>query len=529
MRESVTPTTEPIVAAPMAGPGPGARPGPGAHPGSAASPEAGLVVRGIGKAYGPVTVLEGVDLEVRPGEVLAILGENGAGKSTLSSIIAGLTPPSAGSMTWQGEAYAPTSPKEALSHGIGLIHQEIRLLGDLSIAENVFAGHLPVRGGRVDRAAMNRRAQAQLHRLGLDVPPTRLVRELRVAAQQQVEIAKALTFGSRLLILDEPTAALGGEETDRLFAQVAELKAEGVAFIYISHRLDEIARIADRILVLRDGRLVARHATAQIPTATLVENMVGRSLDRLFPEPSPPQAQEVLRVEGLTAQDGSFKEVSFAVRAGEVFGIAGIVGAGRTELVRGIAGADPLAAGSVAIDGKPLRLTGPADAIRAGIVLVPEDRKAQGVVLDHTIADNLTYGNLDLVAGKGWVWPSRVQGFAARLIERLGVKGRPLQLARHLSGGNQQKVVIAKWLARSPRVFILDEPTRGIDVGARAAIYELIADLARSGMAVIVVSSDLDEVLGLSHRVMVMSRGRARGILDAHEASRHAVMERATH
>jgi ribose transport system ATP-binding protein len=492
-----------------------------------ASPS-GLAVRGVGKTYDTVTVLQGVDLDVRPGEVVAVLGENGAGKSTLSSIIAGVVQPSAGTMTWQGQPYAPASPKEALGHGIGLIHQEIRLLGDLSIAENVFLGHLPMRGGKVDRDTMNRRAQEQLHRLGLDVPPTRLVRHLRVAAQQQVEIAKALTFHSKLMILDEPTAALGGEETDRLFAQVAELKREGVSFIYISHRLDEIARIADRIVVLRDGRLVARHEAASVPTARLVEDMVGRSVDRMFPEAAAPAPREVLKVEGLTARDGSFRDVSFTVRAGEVFGIAGIVGAGRTELVRGIAGADPLAAGWVTVDGAPLALTGPGDAIRAGVVLVPEDRKLQGLVLDHTLAENMAIGNLDLVAPSGWVWPRQVRGFAAGLIKQMGVKGTPAQRARHLSGGNQQKVVIAKWLARKPKVFILDEPTRGIDVGARAAIYEVIVELAKAGMVVVVVSSDLDEVLGISHRIMVLSRGRQRGILGADEASRVSVMELAT-
>jgi ribose transport system ATP-binding protein len=494
----------------------------------ATSPGEGLVVRGLGKSYGGITVLEGVDLEVRPGEVLAVLGENGAGKSTLSAIVAGVVPPSAGGMTWQGQAYAPTSPRDALAQGIGLIHQEIRLLRDLSIAENVFLGHLPVRGGRVDRETMIRRAREQLHRLGLDIPPTRLVRELSVAAQQQVEIAKALTFHSRLLILDEPTAALGGHETDRLFEQVRELKAEGVSFVYISHRLDEIARIADRIVVLRDGRLVARHETAQVPVKHLIEDMVGRSVERMFPETAPPQPREVLKVEGLSAADGSFKDVSFSVRAGEVFGIAGIVGAGRTELVRAVTGADPVAAGRVEVEGRALALAGPRDAIRAGLVLVPEDRKQQGLVLDHTIADNMAMGNLDLVAPNRWVWPRRLASFAAGLVARMGVKGSPGQRVRHLSGGNQQKVVIAKWLARRPKVFVLDEPTRGIDVGARAAIYEVIADLARAGMAVVVVSSDLDEILGLSHRILVLSRGRQRGILGADIASRVSVMELAT-
>jgi len=494
----------------------------------AAAAEGGLSIRGIGKAYGAVTVLEGVDLDIRPGEVLALLGENGAGKSTLSSIISGLVPPSAGTMSWRGEPYAPTRPGDAIAAGIGLIHQEMKLLPDLTIAENVFVGRLPTKGGRIDRAEMNRRAGEQLHRLGLDIAPTKLVRELRVAAQQQVEIAKALTLNSRLLILDEPTAALGGEETERLFQQIERLKRDGVSFIYISHRLDEIARIADRVAVLRDGRLVATHDTAQVPVKTLVEQMVGRSVDRMFPSVSVPEQQARLEVSGLTAADGAFRDISFTVRAGEVFGIAGIVGAGRTELVRGVVGADPVASGKVTVDGKPVDLRGPSDAIRAGVMLVPEDRKLQGVVLDHTIADNIAYANFDRIAPGGWISPARVRGFAAELIARMGVKGTPGQRAGNLSGGNQQKVVIAKWIARDPKVFILDEPTRGIDVGARAAIYDVIAGLAASGMAVVVVSSDLDEVLGLSHRIMVLARGRNQGILDRDQASRVAVMELAT-
>ncbi|MGK9230195.1 sugar ABC transporter ATP-binding protein [Inquilinus limosus] len=493
----------------------------------AESPE-GLSIRGIGKAYGGITVLQDVDLDIRPGEVLALLGENGAGKSTLSSVISGLVPPSTGSMTWQGRPYAPASPGEAIAAGIGLIHQEMKLLPDLTIAENVFVGRLPARGGRIDRAEMNRRAGEQLRRLGLDIAPTKLVRELRVAAQQQVEIAKALTLNSRLLILDEPTAALGGEETERLFQQIERLKRDGVSFIYISHRLDEIARIADRIAVLRDGRLVATHDTAQVPVKTLVEQMVGRSVDRMFPTVSVPEERTRLEVSGLTAADGGFRDISFTVRAGEVFGIAGIVGAGRTELVRGIVGADPVASGRVAVDGRAVDLRGPSDAIRAGVMLVPEDRKLQGVVLDHTIADNIAYANFDRIAPGGWISPVRVRGFAADLIARIGVKGTPGQRAGNLSGGNQQKVVIAKWIARDPKVFILDEPTRGIDVGARAAIYDVVAGLAATGMAVVVVSSDLDEVLGLSHRVMVLARGRNQGILDRDQANRVSVMELAT-
>ncbi|KQT85596.1 sugar ABC transporter [Aurantimonas sp. Leaf443] len=497
-------------------------------PEATASGTAGLSLRAISKSYGPNLVLDGIDLDIRPGECLAFLGENGAGKSTLSSIIAGVVKPSGGTMRWMGEDYAPRSPSEALSRGIGLIHQEMRLLPELSIAENVFVGRLPMRGGKVDRAEMNRRAEVQLRRLGLAVPATAKVGSLKVAAQQQVEIAKALTLDARLIIFDEPTAALGGEETDRLFEQIHRLKAEGVSSIYISHRLEEIARIADRIAVLRDGRLVAVHETADTPVRQLVEEMVGRSVDRLFPELSAPQAREVLSVSNLTGAKGAFRDIGFSVQAGEILGIAGIIGAGRTELVRAIVGADPLEGGEVRLEGQVLALDRPRAALDAGIVLVPEDRKSQGLLLEQTIEENIAVGNFDLMDRRGWVWPSRTRALAQKAIGSMGVKGRPEQLAGRLSGGNQQKVVIAKWLARSPKLFIMDEPTRGVDVGARAQIYEAIVALARSGMAVIVVSSDLEEVIGLSHRVMVLSRGRNRGILDRSQATHVAIMERAT-
>jgi ribose transport system ATP-binding protein len=351
---------------------------------------------------------------------------------------------------------------------------------------------------------------------------------LRVAAQQQVEIAKALTLKARLLILDEPTAALGGDETDRLFAQINQLREQGFSFIYISHRLEEIARIADRIVVLRDGRLVATHGSAKVPVNILLENMVGRSVDRIFPKTDPPTGKEVLRIDKLSGANGAFRDVSFSVNAGEIFGIAGIVGAGRTELVRAIVGADPIASGKIEIDGKAVHFKEPGDAIKAGVVLVPEDRKGQGVVLDHTVAANLALGNYDRLAPDGWLTPLKVTSFASDAIRRLGVKGRAQQKIRFLSGGNQQKVVIARWISRTPKVFILDEPTRGIDVGARAAIYETIAELARGGMAVVIVSSDLEEVLGLSHRVLVLARGLQQGILQAEEASNVAIMELAT-
>ncbi|GFZ61468.1 ribose ABC transporter ATP-binding protein [Pseudomonas amygdali pv. eriobotryae] len=493
------------------------------------TPAAVLCLRNIGKTYGPVQVLSQINVDVRPSEVLALLGENGAGKSTLSSIIAGLVQPEAGgSMSWLGEDYAPASPGAALGAGIGLIHQEIRLLSQLSIAENIFVGRLPMRHGKVDRDYMQAQAQKQLERLGLDVSASRKVEGLSVAAQQLVEIAKALTLNARLLILDEPTAALGGEETELLFQQVERLKAEGVSFIYISHRLEEIARIADRILVLRDGRQIALHATAQVPVRELVEQMVGRSLERIFPVLQAPQDKVMLQVKDLACREFALHGIDFSVRAGEVFGIAGVVGAGRTELIRVIAGAARDIQGHMQLDGETVQLHSPSQAIQAGVVLVPEDRKQQGVVVEHLIEDNLVYGNTDLLRSGNWVSPKSLHAFARNAISRLGVKGAPEQRIDSLSGGNQQKVIIAKWLARNPKVFILDEPTRGIDVGARAAIYEVIAELAATGMAVIVVSSDLDEVLGLSHRVMVMSRGRQMGILERGEATPVSVMEMAT-
>jgi ribose transport system ATP-binding protein len=487
-----------------------------------------LMVKGVGKTFVGTTVLRDVDLSVREGEVVALLGENGAGKSTLSAIIAGLIRPDTGNMMWEGEPYAPASPGDAMAKGVGLIHQEMRLLPDLTIAENVFVGRLPMKAGRIDRDQMRRRASEQLKRLGLNISPDTPVRRLRVAAQQQVEIAKALTLQAKLLILDEPTAALGGDETQRLFAQIETLRAQGYSFIYISHRLEEIARIADRIVVLRDGQKVAEHETAQMPVQVLLQEMVGRSIERLFPHVAPPRPRDVITIDQLTAADGSFSDISFSVREGEIFGIAGIVGAGRTELVRAIAGADSLASGCITLDGKTVRLTSPTDAIAAGIVLVPEDRKAQGVLLEHTLGDNMALGNMDRIGRQGWIDPRKVRDFGNKLIERLVIKGQVTQQARYLSGGNQQKLVIARWVARAPKVFILDEPTRGIDVGARAAIYEVIAELAKSGMAVLVVSSDLEEVLGLSHRVMVLARGRQMGVLDRAEANNVAVMALAT-
>lgn len=484
----------------------------------------GLEVRSVRKDYPGTVALESVDLEIAPGELVALLGENGAGKSTLSSIIAGATQPTSGEMTWNGELYAPSSPRDAIAEGIGLIHQEMRLLPDLSVAENIVVGRWPLRGGMLDTAAMRSQAKEQLDRLGFKGSLDQPLEKLSVAAQQQVEIAKALMLDASLLILDEPTASLGAEETDALFETIHELKDQGMSFIYVSHRLSEIKRIADRIVVLRDGAQVATHGSGDVEPEQLVSEMVGRSVERLFPELPKAQDDVVLQVEGLTSHDSAFSDITFDVHAGEIFGVAGIVGAGRTEIIRAIAAADTKFDGSVQVNGKLVRKRGPADAVKAGIVLIPEDRKNQGLIVDQTIEDNIALPNMSALKRWGWILPRHVRELAQSVSRRHGVKGRPQDAASSMSGGNQQKAVIGKWLELNPQVIILDEPTRGIDVGARASIYEAIAELAASGVAVVLVSSDLEEVLGLAHRVMVVSEGEARDILPGDRITREEVM-----
>ncbi len=487
-----------------------------------------LSLRGIRKSFGPTEVLHGIDMDVHAGEVVALLGENGAGKSTVSNIISGGVPPSSGEMTWQGAPFSPASPREAIDAGIGMIQQELALLPYVSIAENVFVGRYLMSGGRVDRAEMERRAQIGLQRLGLEISANRTVEGLSTANQQLVEIAKALTLNAKLLILDEPTAALGSAETELLFKQIESLKSDGVGIIYISHRLEEIKHIADRIVVLRDGEKVQEFDSANLPVRIIVEAMVGRSMDRMFPSIPAPGGKTVLEVRGLSSARGSFTDVNFDVKEGEIFGIAGLVGAGRTDLVRAIAGADPISAGTIHIDGREVTPRNPGDAIKNGIILVPEDRKLQGLVLIHSIQDNIAYSNFESVGASGWISGRLVKKFAAENIKKFGIKGQGNQFTYEMSGGNQQKVVLAKWLARNPRVVLLDEPTRGIDVGARSSIYDLIVELAGQGISVVVVSSELEEVMGISNRIMVMSEGIQADILDRETANDILVMELAT-
>lgn len=482
----------------------------------------------LSKKYGSLKVLSNVSFNIRRGEVVAVLGENGAGKSTLSSLIAGLIKPTTGSMQWQKQNYSPRNPNDALSQGIGLIHQEMKLIPDLSIAENIFLGNLPMKNGAVDRKKMVELATIQLKRLGLNIPANTLVKSLRIAAQQQVEIAKALVRDAKFLLLDEPTAALGSEETQLLFQQVRKLKSEGVSFIYVSHRMEEIAQIADRIIVMRDGEAVQFFDRADIPIREVVEAMVGRPLERMFPSLPKSDHKPLLELQSLTSARDDYRDISITIHAGEIFGIAGIVGAGRTELVRAIAGADPIKSGKIFLNGAQIAIHHPADALNAGIVLIPEDRKGQGLLLEQNIADNIVLGNYQRATKYGWATKKNIRAFANQAIQRFGIKGKAPQKVYELSGGNQQKIVIARAISMNPCVVIMDEPTRGIDVGARATIYDDIAQLAAQGIAVIMVSSDLDEVLGMSHRLMVMARGKNQGILQGSDINRFNVMKLAT-
>ncbi len=488
----------------------------------------GLAGAGLVKAYSGVTVLKGVDFRVLPGTVVGLVGENGAGKSTLSSIITGVVRPDGGSMRLDGEEYSPSSPAEALRQGVSLIHQETRLIQDLSVAENIFLGRLPRNGGRVDWERARRDAKTVLDSLGVELDVRRPVRGLSMATQQEIEIAKALSRRPRYVVFDEPSASLGESETEHVLERIRALRASGAGVVYISHRLDEVREVADEIVCLRDGSRVASWQRGDVPKEAIINAMVGREFTYEHVPPEPRQDRTVLEVRGL-GRRGAFEDISFDVAAGEVLGIAGLVGAGRTEVVRAIAGVDRPDAGEVLLEGRTLPCSSPSSAIRAGIVMVPEDRKGQGLNLDRSAEENLTLPWERELAGAGLVTRRLVRKVAAAQRQRLDVRGNMALPVKSMSGGNQQKILIGKWLVKDPKVLIVDEPTRGVDVGAKMAIYEIIRKLAASGIAVIVVSSELDEVLGLSHRVLVMSQGRQRGILHREEATPQRVMELAVH
>jgi ribose transport system ATP-binding protein len=492
--------------------------------------DAVLEVRGLAKQYPGVRALDGVDFDVRPGEVHCLLGPNGAGKSTLIKCVSGAVEPTEGEILFDGEALPTGEPSAALARGIATIYQELDLVEDLSVAESVFLGHEPRRAGRLlDREAMRRETAALLERLDHPgISPGARVRALRPAAQQVVSIARALSRRVRLLIMDEPSAILDDNEIETLFGVVRRLTADGVGVIYISHRLDEVRRIGDRVTVLSDGRTVATGLPASASPDRLVELMVGRKVDRLFPARPSGGTDVLLSVRGLTRAPDVL-DASFEVRAGEVLGIGGLVGAGRSELMRLVYGLDRPDAGEVFVDGTRLAPGRPDRAIAAGLGFAPEDRKSQGLLLDWSLTKNVSLADLGRFVPRALINGGAERSAVREQLRALNtVPDDGERIVRELSGGNQQKVVLARWLLRRCRVLLLDEPTRGVDVGAKAEIYRVIGELAGAGLGVVVVSSELAELAGLCTRVLVMREGRLVAEVDGEGATelellRHAV------
>ncbi|MFC9644929.1 sugar ABC transporter ATP-binding protein [Streptomyces mirabilis] len=486
-----------------------------------------LRIEGIRKTFPGVVALDSVDFDLRRGEVHVLLGENGAGKSTLIKMLSGAYQPDSGRVLVDGEEVRVHGAQDSERLGIATIYQEFNLVPDLTVAENIFLGRQPRRYGLIDRKRMEAEAAELLERVGVSVSPRARVRELGIARLQMVEIAKALSLNARVLIMDEPTAVLTSEEVEKLFSIVRRLREDGVGIVFITHHLEEIAALGDRVTVIRDGKSVG-----QVPASTtedeLVRLMVGRSIEQQYPRvraaSDDGSGTALLTVEGLT-RDGVFHDVSFEVRAGEVVGIAGLVGAGRTEVVRAVFGADPYDKGTVKVAGSALRRHDVNASMAAGIGLIPEDRKGQGLLLDASVEENLGLVTMRAATHGGLVDLKGQRAAAARIAEQLGVRMAGLgQHVRTLSGGNQQKVVIGKWLLADTKVLILDEPTRGIDVGAKVEIYQLVNELTAAGAAVLMISSDLPEVLGMSDRVLVMAQGRIAGELSADEATQDSVM-----
>ncbi|MDU0479095.1 sugar ABC transporter ATP-binding protein [Staphylococcus chromogenes] len=471
-----------------------------------------LRLDGISKSFGPVNVINNVSLEVHPGRVLSLLGENGAGKSTLIKMMAGVYQPDSGQIIIDGKTVQLPNTRAAESFGIATIHQELNLVPTMTVAENILLGRTPSRFGLVNFKHLNAQALAAIRMIGLDVDLDTPVGELGIARQQLVEIAKALSMNARMLILDEPTAALTGKEIDHLFDVMEQLREKGVGMVFISHHLDELARVSDSISILRDGNVVAE-VPPSAPEAELVRHMVGRDINDQYPHTPQSPGQPLLEVSGLTAK-GYFHDVSFTVHAGEVVGLAGLVGAGRTEVIRAIAGADKYDSGQVVVNGKKLPGGKIDAAIRSGIGHVPEDRKGQGLVLDATVGENLGFATLQSSSKLGLAdrrgQKQRATDVANKLRIRMAGIDQPI---RDLSGGNQQKAVFGRWVLAGSKVLLLDEPTRGVDVGAKVEIYNLIGEITAAGGAVLMASSDLPEVLGMSDRILVMSGGKIAGEL----------------
>lgn len=490
-------------------------------------------MRGISKHFPGVIALDKVSLEVHAGEVIAIIGENGAGKSTLMKIMGGVYQPDGGQVIVDGAPVAISNPATATKYGIGFIHQELNVLDNLDVAANVFLGREPLQKGPmgfmrlINRAPMEEETAKYLQRLGLSesIGPRTPLSSLSIAEQQMVEIAKVLSQHARVVIMDEPTSSLTLSETQRLLQIVKELRADGVGILYISHRLGEVVEIADRVVGLRDGQNAGGLAKHEIDHERMVRLMVGRDIDRFRSHHSASQGGSFFEARGIRTRRYPHKEVSFSVARGEILGFAGLVGAGRSEMAQAIFGVEPPLGGHVSLDGKVLSIKRASDAIDAGIYLVPEDRRHSGLLVDMSIRENISLPSLQRYASGGIINNARERQNAAEQSKALGVKTPSIEVrAGNLSGGNQQKVVLAKWLSLEPKLLIFDEPTRGIDVGAKAEIYTLMENLAQSGVAIVMISSDMEEVLNVSDRVAVMHEGSITGFLSREESSEEAIM-----
>jgi ABC-type sugar transport system ATPase subunit len=482
-------------------------------------------VRRIHKRYGAAVALQDVSLEVAAGEIHALVGENGAGKSTLGKIIAGAVAPDAGEILVDSQPVTYRAPRDAIRYGIGLIEQEFALAPDLSVLDNVFLGVELGRHGLLDRGEQRERFAELADRIGFRERPSMPVRALRTADQQKVEILRQLVRDTRLIVMDEPTAALTRDEADRLLHITRELRDDGVTVIYVSHILGDVLALCDTVTVLKDGRRVRTAPAAEETTDSLVTAMLGRSIDVAFPTPTPPPADApvVLAVRGLS-RPPAFQDISFEVRAGEIVGLAGLVGSGRTEIARAIFGADP-AEGSIEIDGRPVRSRSPRGSIRRGLALLPESRKDQGLVMVRPLTENVTMAHVGEITRHGVLAKRREQRIVGDTLRSVDARHASASLpVSSLSGGNQQKAALAKWLVKTPRLLLADEPTRGIDVGAKRAIYDLIHGLADDGLGVLLISSELGEVLGLSHRVLALRAGRIVGEYAGEQADEETIM-----
>ena len=490
-----------------------------------------LKVNGISKSFPGVQALKDVQFELNRGEVLALVGENGAGKSSLMKILSGIYTKDSGSIFLEGQEVHIDSPKAAQDLGISIIHQEMNLMPHLTIAQNIYIGREPRGGLFLRERALNRQAGELLQRLGINLDPNELVENLTVAKQQMVEIAKALSFDAKVLIMDEPTSALTDAETETLFTLIEGLKKHGTGVIYISHRMDELRRITDRVTVLRDGEYIGTLQKSELDIPTIIEMMVGRHIE----EGARPEARThanddvVLKVEGLGTRH-LLKDINFELRRGEILGFAGMMGAGRTEVARAIIGADPSVSGVIHVEGKPVKITQPSDAVGHGIGYLSEDRKLLGLLLEQDVNTNILLASLqNYTDALGFVHPAKGKQKSRHYVRSLRIKTPSIgSTTKNLSGGNQQKVVIAKWLARDCDILIFDEPTRGIDVGAKEEIYKLLNDLVAQGKSIIMISSELPEVLRLSHRIVVMANGRITGVLNNEDASQAKIMDYAT-